>query len=162
MSALTAVRRRVELRAYPDLPLLDVRAVLVGAGTSFVLYLLLGSWLTGGATEILASMPVGIRIGALLLASTATRLTAGWFAARRYRNQHGLPARLLAVPSAMVGALLGWTAVFLLAMTAGPDVSVAAVLADAVRWPVEAGVGALIAVPGLAAVSSNARNRAIR
>lgn len=148
MSALAAFRRRVEMRAHPDQPLLDRRAVLVGAGTSVVLYLLLAAWVIPGIAEILAALPVGARLGALLLASTATRLVAGWFAARRYRTENGLPARVLAVPSAAAGALLGWAAVSVLALAAGADVSAGAVVTDALRWPLEASVGALLAAPG--------------
>lgn len=159
MSALAAVRRRMELRAYPDLPLLDLRAVLVGAGTAVALYLLLSAWVIPGVAEILAALPVGVRLGALLLASTATRFVAGWFSARRYRTEHGLPARLLAVPSASVGAFLGWSVVGVLGLAAGADVSAVAVLADALRWPVEAAVGALLAVPGPAGSATETRPR---
>jgi hypothetical protein len=158
MSALTAVRRRVELRAYPHLPVLDRRAVLVGAGTSVLLYLLLGAWILPGVADILAALPVGARLGALLLASTATRLVAGWFAARRYRNGNGLPARTLAVPSAAAGAFLGWVAVGVLALASGADVGVGAVLLDALRWPLEAAVGALLAVPGPARAANDPRH----
>jgi hypothetical protein len=148
MSAITAVRRRVELRAYPDLPVLDGRAVLVGAGTSVLLYVLLSAWVIPGVAEIIAAFPVGTRLGALLLASTATRFVAGWFSARRYRTEHGLPARLVAVPSAAVGAFLGWCALAALALVTGADVGMAAVVTDGLRWPIEATVGALLAVPG--------------
>ncbi len=155
MSLLTAARRRYELRSYPYLPVLDRRAVLVGAATSVGLYVLLNAWILPGVADIIAALPVGARLGALLLASTATRLVAGWFAARRYRTDNGLPARTLAMPSAAAGAAIGWLVLALLSLAGGADVTTGAVHADALRWPVEAAVGALLASTGAAGSRSD-------
>jgi hypothetical protein len=148
MTVLDAVRRRAELRAHPELPLVDPRAVLVGAGWSAGLYVLLTAWALPGLVDIVAALPVGARIGVLLLASTATRFAAGWVAARRFRAGHGLPERTVAVPSAALGGLVGFLLVSVLALVGGGQVSAWAVLADALRWPVECAVGALLALPG--------------
>lgn len=147
-TSFPAVRRRVLLRAHPDLPLVDARAVALGAGTSAGLYLLLTGWLLPGVVEIVAELPVGARIGFLLLTSTATRFLAGWYVARRYRADHGLPRRSVALPSAALGGLAGYLLVVLLALLGGADVTAGEVVVDTLRWPLECTVGALIALPG--------------
>jgi hypothetical protein len=148
MSVLEAVRRRAELRAHPDLPLLHRRTVVVGAPSSAGLYLLLTAWALPGLVDIVAALPVGARIGFLLLASTVTRFVAGWLAARKFRAAHGLPVRMVALPSAALGGVLGFLLVSVLALVGGGQVATWAVLADALRWPVECAVGALLAMPG--------------
>lgn len=151
MSAvLAAVRHRAAVRSHPDLPVLDGRVVLTGALSSAGLYLLLVAWALPGTVDIVAAMPVGVRLGVLLLASTVTRFAAGWLAARRYRVRHGLPVRSVAVPSAALGGFCGFLLVALLAGLGGGEASVGEVLLDAVRWPLECAVGALLAMPGAA------------
>lgn len=127
---------------------LSLRAAAVAAGTSLVLYALMAVWVLPGVLDIVAALPVGARLGVLLLASTVTRFAAGWFAARRYRADRGLRSRVDAVPSAAVGGLAAWALLFLLSAAGGSDASAAAIAVDAVRWPAECAVGALLALPG--------------
>ncbi len=131
-----------------DHPLVGWSAVVVGAVSAAGLYLLVTAWVLPGVADIVAALPVGVRLGVLLLASTATRLAAGWLAARRYRARNGLPERTLAIPSAALGGFLGFALVALLAALGSPRAGLLEVLVDAVRWPLECAVGALFAFPG--------------
>ncbi len=148
MSVPPSVRRLVADRSHPDLPVIDVRAVLAGGLGAALLYVLLVAWVLPGTADIVAALPVGARIGVLLLASTATRFVAGWLCARSYRSRHGLPERVVALPSAAVGGVLGFLVVTALATLGGGPTSAGVVLVDLVRWSVESMVGALLALPG--------------
>ena len=67
-----------------------MRAVVPGGLLSALLYLLLVAWALPGTVDIVAALPLGARIGVLLLASTATRFLGGWVA----RAVLPIPSRL--------------------------------------------------------------------
>jgi hypothetical protein len=131
-----------------EAPRVSARTVGVTAVTAGVGYLLLTGWILPGVLDILAALPVGIRLGILLLASSATRILAGWVGARSFRRAFGIVQRLEVAPSVAIGAVVAWLfiAVVAIAGTSSPDLLF--LIIDAVRWPAEAVVGALLAFPG--------------
>jgi hypothetical protein len=131
-----------------ETPRVSARTVVATAVTAVVGYLLLTGWILPGVLDILAALPTGIRLGVLLLASTATRILAGWVGARRFRRTFGIVTRLEVAPSVAAGAVLAWILVALLALggTSRPDLLFLVI--DALRWPTEAVLGSLLAFPG--------------
>jgi hypothetical protein len=139
--------RDLSSRAVIHLP-----AVLVGAVAIVTAYLLLTLAILPGVADLVAALPDAVRLGALLVVSSGTRLVGGWFAVRRLRRDRGLRRRTEGLPSALAAGFLAWMNVTALAavlgLASGTSWSTWLPVVELLRWPAEAALGGLMAFPG--------------
>lgn len=129
-----------------------VRSVTVMSATvALAATLAVGVLVLPSLADILAVLPREALLGLLAILSTATRVLAGVFGARRLRGRYGTTGRGDALPSVLLGAALAWAAfagLVLLAGWGGDRESWWRLMLELPRWLAEAGIGALLVSPG--------------
>ena len=135
-------------RERPAVPLPEPRSVAVTAVSAFVLTLLMSASVLPGLVDLLPALPTFVQLFVLLLLSSACRLLAGVFGARRHHAERDTGRRVDALASVALGAALAWAASVLLTVGVGVPVAGTAMLVlDGLRWVGEAVLGGLAVRP---------------
>jgi hypothetical protein len=126
---------------------LDVRSIVVTAIWAFGITFVVSALILPGFVDLLPFLPDAVGLLALILLTSACRIAAGVFGARRFGEEVDAVRRVEALPSAAVGGALGWALLVLFSVVTGVAELELLLLLDVLRWSGEAMVGALLVDP---------------
>lgn len=142
-----AIRLPAAVSSWGDRAVIDVRSVVVTAVWAFGITFVVSALILPGLVDLLPYLPTGVGLFVLILLSSACRIMAGVFGARRFGDEVDAVQRTEALPSVALGAALGWLALVLFTVLTGVTDWSPMLLVDVLRWAGEAMVGALLVDP---------------